>query len=106
MFQCLCIFHRGSTQLKYNLLSMATYYHMVPTLNNHVEWRNDFGCFLAIVHRLRECDGARVTAMLVWGMDEVLLWLVQGMWVVHIVQVLCLTVDECGALDERSWWCM
>ena len=23
---------------------------------------------------LRECEGARVTAMLVWGMDEVWLW--------------------------------
>ena len=27
----------------------------------------------------RECDGARVTEMLVWGMDEVWLWLLHGM---------------------------
>ena len=31
----------------------------------------------------------------------------QGMWVVHVVQALCLRVmDECGAWDVRSWWCM
>ena len=42
---------------------------------------------LSVLHvcMLRECDGARVTAMLVCGMDEVWLWLVQGMWVVHVV---------------------
>ena len=43
---------------------------------------------------LRECDGARLTAMLVWGMDEVWLWLVQGMWMIHMVQVLCLVGRE------------
>ena len=26
------------------------------------------------VRMLRECDGVTVTAMLVWGMDEVWLW--------------------------------
>ena len=26
------------------------------------------------VSMLRECDGARLTAMVVWGMDEVWLW--------------------------------
>ena len=42
---------------------------------------------------LRECDGVRLTAMLVWGMDEV--WRVRGMWVVHVVQVLCLAQLVC-----------
>ena len=44
--------------------------------------------FVLHVCMLRECDGARLTAMLVWGMDEV--WLVQDMWVVHVIQVLCI----------------
>ena len=39
--------------------------------------------------------GARVTAMVVWGMDEVCLWRVQGMLVVHMVQVLCLVQLKC-----------
>ena len=30
--------------------------------------------FVFHVFMLRECEGARVTTMLVWGMDEVLLW--------------------------------
>ena len=30
--------------------------------------------FVLHVCMLRECEGARVTAMLVWGVDEVLLW--------------------------------
>ena len=30
--------------------------------------------FMLYVCLLRECDGARVTAMLVWEMDEVWLW--------------------------------
>ena len=30
--------------------------------------------FVLHVCMLRECDGARLTAMLVWGMDEVWLW--------------------------------
>ena len=38
----------------------------------------------------RECDRVWLTAMLVWGMDEV--W---GMWVVHVVQVLCLAQLTC-----------
>ena len=42
---------------------------------------------------LRESDGVRLTAMLVWGMDEV--WLVRGMWVVYVVQVLCLAQLTC-----------
>ena len=37
----------------------------------------------------RECDGARLTAMLEWGMDVVWSWSVQGMLVVHVVQVMC-----------------
>ena len=41
--------------------------------------------FVFHVCLLRECDGVKLTAMLVWGMDEV--WGVQGMWVVHVVQV-------------------
>ena len=51
--------------------------------------------FVWHVWMLRECDGARLTAMLVWGMDEVCLWRVQGMWVVHVVQVLCLAQLTC-----------
>ena len=43
--------------------------------------------FVLHVCLLRECDGVRLTAMLGWEMDEV--WLVRGMWVVHVVQVLC-----------------
>ena len=30
--------------------------------------------FVLHVCLLRECDGARLTAMLVWGMDEMWLW--------------------------------
>ena len=30
--------------------------------------------FVLHVCTLRECEGARLTAMLVWGMDEVWLW--------------------------------
>ena len=48
--------------------------------------------FVLRVCMLRECDGAKVTAMLVWGMDTVWLWRVQGMWV---VQVLCLEKLTC-----------
>ena len=29
----------------------------------------------------------------------------QGMWVVHVVQVMRV-MDEYGAWDERSWWSM
>ena len=49
--------------------------------------------FVLHVCLLRECDGARLTAMLVLGMDEV--WGVQGMWVVQVVQVLCLAQLTC-----------
>ena len=51
--------------------------------------------FVLYVCILRECEGARLTAMLVWGMDEVSLLRVQGMWVVHVVQVLCLARLTC-----------
>ena len=51
--------------------------------------------FVLHVCMLRECESARVTAMLVWGMEEVWLWGVQGMWVVHVVQVLCLAQLTC-----------
>ena len=51
--------------------------------------------FVLHVCMLRECEGARVTAMLVWGMEEVWLWRVQGMWVIHVVQVLCLAQLTC-----------
>ena len=30
--------------------------------------------FVLHVCMLRDCDGARLTVMLVWGMDEVWLW--------------------------------
>ena len=30
--------------------------------------------FVLHVCMLRECDGARLTAMLVWGMDDVWVW--------------------------------
>ena len=33
---------------------------------------------------LRKCEYASVTAVLVWEMDEVWLWWVEGMWVVHM----------------------
>ena len=61
-------------------------------------------CTAVYVHvwMLRDCDCARLTAMLVWGMGEVCLWWVQGMWVVHVVQVLCLAqVTCCGRV-----WCL
>ena len=48
--------------------------------------------FVLHVSLLRECDGARLTAMLVWGM----VWRVQGMWVVHVVQALCLAQLTCS----------
>ena len=51
--------------------------------------------FVLHVCMLRECDGARLTAMLAWGIDEVWLWRVQGMWVVHVVLVLCLAQLTC-----------
>ena len=44
--------------------------------------------FVLHVCLLGECDGARLMTLLVWGMDE--MWLVQGMWVLHVVQALCL----------------
>ena len=31
-------------------------------------------CVLHVFMLMRECEGARVTTMLVWGMDEVWLW--------------------------------
>ena len=50
--------------------------------------------FLLDVCMLRECKGARVTAMLLWGTGEVWLGCAHGMrmWV---VQVLCLTQLTC-----------
>ena len=47
--------------------------------------------FVLHVCVLRECEGARVTAMLVWGPWEV--WL--RIWVVHVVQVFCLVQVTC-----------
>ena len=49
--------------------------------------------FMLHVCLLRECDGVRLTAMLVWGMNEV--WRVRGMCVVHVVQVWCLGQLPC-----------
>ena len=51
--------------------------------------------FVLYVCMLRECEGARVTVMLVLGLDDVWWWRVQGMWVVHVVQVLCLAQLKC-----------
>ena len=51
--------------------------------------------FVLHVCLMRECNGAMLTAMLVWGMDMVWLWCVQGMWLVHVVQVLCLAQLMC-----------
>ena len=51
--------------------------------------------FVLHVCLLRECDGARLSAMLVWGLDDVWLWWVEGMWVVHVIQVLCLAQLTC-----------
>ena len=47
--------------------------------------------FVLHVCLLRECDDARLTAMLVLGWR----WLVQGMCVVHVVQVYCLAQLTC-----------
>ena len=49
--------------------------------------------FVLHVCMLRECE--RVTEMLVWEMEEVCLWSMQGIWVVHMVQVLCLAQLTC-----------
>ena len=58
------------------------------------------GCDACTIVCVRECDGTRLTAMLVWGMDEV--WWLEGMWMVHVVQVLCLA--------QLTWygrvWCV
>ena len=43
--------------------------------------------FVLHVCMLGEGEGTRVTAMLVWGMEEVWLWGVQGIWVVYVVQL-------------------
>ena len=56
--------------------------------------------FVLHVCMLRECNVARLTSMLVWKMDEVWLWWVQGMWVVHVVRVLCLTQLMCYGWEE------
>ena len=50
--------------------------------------------FVLHVCMLRECEGARVTEMLVWGPGE--LWLRRvRIWVVHVVQVFCLVHVSC-----------
>ena len=49
--------------------------------------------FVLHVCLLRECDGVRLMAMLMWGMDEV--WRVRGMWVARVVQVWCLAHLTC-----------
>ena len=53
--------------------------------------------FVLHVCMLRECEGVMMTAMLVWGTGEVWLGSVRGMsmWMVHVVQVLCLTQSMC-----------
>ena len=58
--------------------------------------------FVLDVCMLRECEGTRVTAMLVWGTGEVWLWWVQGMstWVIHLVQILCLAQLTCLGWEE------
>ena len=58
---------------------------------------------IRVLFVLHVCDGARLTAMLVLGMDEV--WRVQGMCVVHVVQALCLA-QVClarGGMGEEDW---
>ena len=60
--------------------------------------------FVLYMCMLRECDGARLTTMLVWGMDEVWLWWVQGMWVLHVVQVLCLAQLTCYGWVSCVGW--
>ena len=49
--------------------------------------------FVLHVCLLRVCDGVRLTAMLVWGIGQ--LWLVRGMWLVDVGQVLCLAQLTC-----------
>ena len=56
--------------------------------------------FVLHVCLLRVCDGARLTVILVWVMDELWwvmdeVWCVQGMWVVHVFQALCLAQLTC-----------
>ena len=51
--------------------------------------------FVVHVCMLRYCYCARLSAMLVLVMNEVWLWWVQGMGVVHVVQVLCLAQLTC-----------
>ena len=48
--------------------------------------------FVLDVGMLKECEGVRVTAMLVWGYERGVVELVQGMnvWVIHVVRLLCL----------------
>ena len=57
--------------------------------------------FLLDVNMLRELEGARVTAMLVWGTEEVWLGRVQGMsmWVVHVVS--CIVSNAADVLGVR-----
>ena len=50
--------------------------------------------FVLHVCMLRECEGARVTAMLVWCPEKVWLRWVR-IWVVHVVQVFCIVHVTC-----------
>ena len=50
--------------------------------------------FVLHVCMLRECECARVTAMLVWRQEEVWLRCVR-IWVVHVDQVFCLVQVTC-----------
>ena len=54
--------------------------------------------FVLHVCILRECEGARLTDMLVWGMGLVSAG--------HVGDTQLRVMDECDALDEKSWWCM
>ena len=51
--------------------------------------------FVLHVCMLREYEDASMTAILVWKMEEVWLWWVQSMWMVHVVRVMCLAQLTC-----------
>ena len=48
---------------------------------------------VACVYMARECEGARMTAMLVWKKDEVWLWRVRGMCVVRCSGIVSTVAD-------------
>ena len=62
-------------------------------------------CLLCALHvcMIRKCEGARVTTMLVWGMEGGCLWRVHETWVVHVVQVMCLAQLNLLGMSVVRW---